>query len=83
MNLTKSLGSALAVVFIVKYFALSNGHMLAATVDWGGGKFNSLESCELYKIKTDKEPDPPGTSTKLFCVDESDIEKTIRNGEDT
>ena len=67
----------LAIVLVIRYFALDGGAPLGVTMRYG---FDA-ESCEVQKARINLQPDPYGTKTILDCVDEKDLGMFMAPGE--
>ena len=69
----------LAIVFLVRYYALDDGRLIGATASFGW----TGESCAAKKIAVDREADPEGTKTVTDCAEESELPFLLSPGSRT
>ena len=65
----------LALVFVIRYFSPS-GELVGATIGYN----YSPEECMSQMARVEKQEDPPGTTTKLDCIEESALEFLLSPG---
>ena len=64
--------AAAVFAFVIQYFSVETGIEVARTVRFG---FPTIEACQEQLERVDKQPDPDGMRTKLWCVPQDQIER--------
>ncbi len=67
----------LAVVFVIRYFAIGGGPLLSAQVSYGW----EADACAAKKVEVDAQPDPKGLATKVDCINEPDLGAFLYRGD--